>query len=228
MTDRDVSPWLIWGIYLFGVAFILTAAIDLFSTAWPMRPSELQWRYGFLGLGGGYLQMPTLGLLLIAVGAILARNATLLRIAGVACLLLGLALLISLGVFGIDVLQVHQLRPADARTNVLVGGGLQGIKYFVAMVVLVLLGQGCLKTAKASASDWARKTPGIVSAATANPMPPRGGRSSATQAAPARAEPAGAKDAVDEGARRSEAAALDDAPGGAADEDDEAKGAGMP
>lgn len=169
MTDRDVSPWLIWGIYLFGVAFILTAAIDLFSTAWPMRPSEIQWRYGFLGLGGGYLQMPTLGLLLIAVGAILARNATLLRITGIVYLLFALVLLVSMGVFGLDVLQVRQLRPEEARTNVLMGGILQEVKYFVAMIVLVLLGQGCLKTAKKSASAWARKAPGIISSSAATP-----------------------------------------------------------
>ena len=25
MTDRDVSSWLVWGVYLFGIAFIMTA-----------------------------------------------------------------------------------------------------------------------------------------------------------------------------------------------------------
>jgi hypothetical protein len=200
MTDRDVSPWLIWGIYLFGIAFILTAAIDLFSTAWPMRPSEMQWRYGFLGLGGGYLQMPTLGLLLIAGGAILSRNGMLLRVVGIACLLLALSLLIGLGVFGLDVLQVRQIRPEEARTSVLVGGFLQGVKYFVTTIVLVLLGQGSLKTAKASSSDWAKKAPGIVSAATATPAPRRSGSAPATQAAPAspEPEPADAEAAPDE------------------------------
>lgn len=225
MTDRDVSPWLIWGIYLFGVAFILTAAIDLFSTAWPMRPSEMQWRYGFLGLGGGYLQMPTLGLLLIAVGAILARNATLLRLAGIACLLFALALLVSMGVFGLDVLQVRQLRPEEARTNVLVGGVLQEIKYFVAAGVLVLLGQGCLKTAKESRSDWERKKPGIVSATTAAPTPRRSAPRAATPA-----EPAGSEErAADSREASSQEAASEARSGdGAADDDHEGKGAGMP
>lgn len=165
MTDRDVSPWFIWGIYLFGVAFMLTAAIDLFTTVWPMRPTEMTWRYGFLGLAAGYLQTPTLGLLMIALGAIWERNAALLRAVGFVCLGTALIYLIVMGIFALDVLQVRQIRPAEAQAGVLYGGIFQEIKYFVAMCVFVLLGQGCLKTAKASASSWARKPPGIVSKA---------------------------------------------------------------
>lgn len=163
MTDRDVSSWLVWGIYLFGIAFMLTAAIDLFTTVWPLRPTEITWRYGFLGLAGGYLQTPTLGLLLIAGGAIWQRNATLLRVAGIAALVGALVLLIAMGIFGLDVLQVRQLRAEEMRSTVLYGGIFQEIKYFVAACVLVLVGQGCLKTAKRSASAWAKKAPGIVS-----------------------------------------------------------------
>lgn len=163
MIDRDVSPWLVWGIYLFGIAFILTAAIDLFTTVWPMRPTEMTWRYGFLGLAAGYLQTPTLGLLMIAVGAIWQRNTGLLRLVGGICLIMAVAYLIVMGVFALDVMQVRQLRPPEAQAGVLYGGIFQLIKYFVAMCVFVLIGQGCLKTAKQSAFIWAKKAPGIVS-----------------------------------------------------------------
>ena len=144
---------------------MLTAAIDLFTTVWPMRPSEMTWRYGFLGLAAGYLQTPTLGLLLIIVGALWARNAGLLRVAGIACLATAVMLLIVMGVFALDVIQVRAIRPAEAQAGVLYGGIFQEIKYFVATLVLVLMGQGALKTAKRSASAWAKKAPGIVSTA---------------------------------------------------------------
>lgn len=170
MTDRDVSPWLVWGIYLFGIAFMLTAAIDLFTTVWPLRPTQMTWRYGFLGLGAGYLQTPTLGLLLIALGAIWQRNARLLRFVGVVCLALAVIFLIVMGVFALDVIQVRAIRPAEAQAGVLYGGIFQEVKYFVATCVLILMGQGCLKTAKKSASDWAKKAPGIVSAAGSKPQ----------------------------------------------------------
>lgn len=165
MTDRDVSPWLVWGIYLFGVAFMLTAAIDLFTTVWPMRPTEMTWRYGFLGLAAGYLQTPALGIVMIALAAIWQRNATLLRGVGVVCLATALMYLIIMGVFALDVLQVRQIRPPEAQAGVLYGGIFQEIKYGVAMCVYVLMGLGCLKTGKASASSWAKKAPGIVSKA---------------------------------------------------------------
>lgn len=162
MIDRDVSPWLVWGIYLFGIAFMLTAAIDLFTTVWPMRPSEMTWRYGFLGLAAGYLQTPALGLLMIALGAIWQRNAGLLRGVGVVCLVTAVLYLVIMGVFALDVIQVRQIRPPEVQAGVLYGGIFQEIKYFVAMCVFVLLGQGCLKTARQSAADWARHEPGIV------------------------------------------------------------------
>lgn len=188
MTDRDVSPWLIRGIYLFGVAFMLTAAIDLFTTVWPMRPTEMTWRYGFLGLAGGYLQTPTLGLLLIAVAAIWDRSVGVLRLTGYASLLLALAFLIAMGVFGLDVVQVRQLRPEDARTAVLWGGIFQEVKYFVAALVLLLIGQGALKTAKASREEWTPSAPGIVSAGRTS-AGGGGARRPATQASPVSTPP---------------------------------------
>lgn len=163
MIERDVSPWLVWGIYLFGIAFMLTAAIDLFTTVWPLRPAEMTWRYGFLGLAAGYLQTPTLGLLMIALGAIWQRNAGLLQAVGVVCLVLAVAYVIVMGVFALDMLQVRQIRPPEAQAGILYGGIFQELKYFVAMCVFVLIGQGCLKTAKNSAADWSMKAPGIVS-----------------------------------------------------------------
>lgn len=165
MTDRVVSPWLVRGVYLFGVAFMLTAAIDLFTTVWPPRPTEMTWRYGFLGLAAGYLQTPTLGLLLVAGAAIWNRNAAVLRVVGSASLLSALVVLIVMGVFGLDVLQVRQLRAEEMRSSVLYGGIFQEVKYFVAMLVLVLIGQGMLKTAKSTGSARVRSAAaGIVSA----------------------------------------------------------------
>ena len=167
MRTSDVSPWFIWGVYLFGFALILTAAIDLFSTVWPMRPADMAWRYGFLGLAAGYLQTPTLGLALIAGAAIWREHVLPLRIVGAVSILTALVLLGVVGIFGLDVLSMRQLRPAEAQQGVLVGGVLQEVKYLVATAVFALLGLGCLKTARRVSAHVARRPrkPGIVSSA---------------------------------------------------------------
>ncbi len=165
MTHDDVSPWLARGLYLFGVALMLTAAIDLFTTVWPMNTGDIAWRYGFLGLAAGYLQTPTLGLVLIALTALWQENGAALRICGVASLVAALALLLAMGMFGLDVVQMRELRAEEMRSAVLAGGFFQEVKYLVATFVLAFLGHGALKSAKAVTEEAATASPGIVSAA---------------------------------------------------------------
>ena len=166
MNDR-ISPLLAWCAYLVGFALILTAAIDLFTTVWPPRPTDMAWRYGFLGLAAGYLQTPTLGLALIAGTAIWKEHVLPLRAVGAISLVTALILLAVIGIFSLDVLAMRQLRPAEAQAGILMGGVFQAVKYVVATGVVALLGQGCLKTAKAISRDLAHRPrkPGIVSAA---------------------------------------------------------------
>ena len=164
MTQDDVSPWYARGLYLFGIALIVTSAIDLFTTVWPMRPGDVAWRYGFLGLGAGYLQTPTLGLVLVAGTALWQKNRAVLRFAGVAGLLGALSLFLAMGMFGLDVMTMRAIRAEDARSAVLAGGMFQEVKYFMAAFVLAFLGFGALKTAKDIVSDPREgRPPGIVS-----------------------------------------------------------------
>ena len=163
MNHDDVSPWLFRGIYLFGIALFVTAAIDLLTTVWPMHPGDIAWRYGFLGLMAGYLQTPTLGLLLIVGTAMWEENGTVLRICGVVGLLAALGLLLVMGMFGLDVMQMRELRAEEMRSSVLAGGMFQEVKYFIAAFVLAFVGYGALKTAPTA--DSGSGSPGIVSAA---------------------------------------------------------------
>lgn len=168
MTRDRVSPWLARGLYLFGIALVLTAAIDLFTTVSPMLPGEIAWRYGFLGLAAGYIQTPTLGLVVVIVAAVWEENAAVLRISGAIGLLSALALILAMGIFGLDVAQMRELRAEEMQSTVLVGGFFQEVKYFVAAFVLAFLGHGALKTAKNMGPRKGRTSddsPRIVSAA---------------------------------------------------------------
>ena len=166
MRTDDVSPWLIRGLYLFGFALILTAAIDLMTTVWPMRPAELAWRYGFLGLAAGYMQTPTLGLLLIMGAAALNDSSMVLRLMALVCLATAVILIGVMGIFGLDVIQMRGLRAEEMRASVLAGGIFQEVKYFVSMLVFAALGYGGLRTARTLSAHAAGRphAPGIVSA----------------------------------------------------------------
>ena len=162
MHSDDVSPWLIRGVYLFGIALILHAVIDLSTTVWPFRVTEMTWRYGFLGLAAGYLQTPTLGLLLIAGTALWNGDHGVARGVGAVLMVGALALILAVGLFMLDVIQVRQLRAAEAQNAVLYGGLFQSVKYVLASLILATMGHGLLKTVKSAgrgASSRSERSP---------------------------------------------------------------------
>jgi len=149
-------------MYVFGLAFMVTAGIDLFTTVWPIRPTDMAWRYGFLGLSAGYLQTPTLGLLLILFTALWQGNALLVKIVGVVCAVGALLLLPAMGLFALDVLAMRDVRAAEMQSAVMAGGVFQEVKYVLSTVVLACMGLGALSSAK-SMGDRDTGAPGIVS-----------------------------------------------------------------
>ncbi len=44
MTYDDACTWLARGLYKAGVPLMMTAAIDLLTTVWPMHPGDISWR----------------------------------------------------------------------------------------------------------------------------------------------------------------------------------------
>ena len=126
------------------------------------------WRYGFLGLGAGYLQTPTLGLLLIAATALWQGDLGLARGVGRALMVSAVVLLLAVALFMLDVVQVRQLQVAEAQTGVLYGGLLQAVKYVLASIILAATGLGLIqsvKTARSQVSLAPARAPLIGSAA---------------------------------------------------------------
>ena len=169
MLRNDVSPWIVRGLYLFALVLVLSPVLDLVSTVWPLRPTDLAWRYGFLGLGAGYLHTPILGLVLALLVGWWTGSPGVLRVLGVVMMGGSLVLMLVMGMFILDVLQMRGLREPNVQQAVLVGGVLQEVKYGTACLVLAALGFGSLRSASAragargSAGDRARR-PGIVTA----------------------------------------------------------------
>lgn len=164
MNRSEISPWAIMGLYLFALVLILSPLVDLVSTVWPPRPADLSWRYGFLGLSAGYLNTPMLGLAIAAGVAHWRESRAVMKGLGVAMMIVASVLLLVMAMFMLDVLQVRELRPEEARSALLVGGLLQELKYGAAFLILSVSGLGALKTASGYRSSK-RPAPGIVASA---------------------------------------------------------------
>ena len=119
MTRSEVSPWAIRGLYLFALVLAASPLMDLVSTVWPMRPSELPWRYGFLGLTAGYLHTPILGMVLGLAVAHWSQNGMLMRGLGALMMASAAVLVLVMGLFMLDMLQIRGMREAEVQSAVL-------------------------------------------------------------------------------------------------------------
>ncbi|MGE0158097.1 MAG: hypothetical protein AB7T31_01725 [Gemmatimonadales bacterium] len=164
MNRTKLSSGATWGLYLFAAVLVTSPLIDLVSTAWPPRVTDLSWRYGFFGLAAGYLHTPMIGMVLAMAVAYLQEHVGALRALGVVCLVTAVLLLPVLALWPMDVLQMRDLRAPEVRRGVLIGGVIQEIKYVGACIVLALLGTGCLQLA-AAPREARRQAPGILSTA---------------------------------------------------------------
>lgn len=91
------------------VAILLVAspAIDLVGAIVPPRPGEISWRFGVFGLLTNALVTPMLGLALMQVVAILLERGRTVRRIAVFNLILDVVLVLGLGLFILDFVQLR-------------------------------------------------------------------------------------------------------------------------
>ena len=163
MTARRLAPPALF----IALLLVLLPATDFISNVWPLQPGDFRWRFGMVGLLSGFLLTPLLGLVLAAAAAMALEHAGLLRVTAAVCSA-GAALLVLL--VGLFVLDVIQLRP-EVTPAALAGfdfANLRAIvKHLLGAVALGWLGLACWKAALA---------PRAASAGAATGTAARGGR----------------------------------------------------
>ncbi len=164
--QKDVSPWAVSGLYLLALIIAVSPLLELMATVWPMRPGELLWRYGALGLFAGYMPNVALGLALVMVLAHWRRHTTILRVVGVTSVTLAVVILLVMGMFALDIGQVRALRADELRGATLVAGMLQEVKYLAGAVALACLGVGAVATSAMITVDKDRPSPAVLRAGT--------------------------------------------------------------
>lgn len=107
--------------YFLALLFLGLSALDFVMNVWPLRPGDVSWRYGAIGLAGGFLLTPLLGLVILLAASRYfghqgVRRLTLILSAALAALLL----LASLS-FVLDALQMR--RAVEAAQKWMFDGG---------------------------------------------------------------------------------------------------------
>ena len=168
-SKAEPSIWVFRGLYLFAFVLVFWPLVDLVTNTLPMHPGDVRWRYGFAGLLAGFLHTPILGLALATFLAYSRSSGFTLRALAALELLGALVLLLIMGVFVLDVVQVRAMRPPDSMPAFLTGAAISEAKHFTAFLVLVALGIGSWKTGalvrEVSTARGAAEAPrGIVAA----------------------------------------------------------------
>ncbi len=163
MIPKDVSPWALRGLYLLALIITVSPLLDLAAVVWPLRPGELLWRYGALGLAAGHLLNLALGLALVMAVAYGQEHRRLLWLAGLASVVLSALILSAMAIFALDLVAVRALRAEELRGATLIAGLTQQFKFLISGMALASLGLGGLRMgAFRSVGAEAEVSPGVL------------------------------------------------------------------
>lgn len=90
-----------------GLLLFVVSGVDYIMTVWPLQPGSTPWRYGAVGLLGGFLLSPLLGLAMIQVHAALSGQRLMQRVVLVVALAGAVGLTLGVVSFMLDVIQLR-------------------------------------------------------------------------------------------------------------------------
>ncbi len=163
-----MSGWVVGGLYLFAFILVFWPAVDLLTNTAPFHLGDVRWRYGFGGLLAGFLHTPILGLVLATFVAYGRKSRLALRTLSSIELLGAVALVLVMGMFALDVVQIRAMRPPESLAAFITGAAIAEAKHLTAFLVLLALGIGSWKTGTLVGDTPVRSGsdggPGIVAA----------------------------------------------------------------
>lgn len=162
--QRGVSPWLVRGLYLLALLMAISPLVEYVTTIWPMRPGDLVWRYGALGLGAGHLPNVTVGLAALLGIAYWRGHRAVFYAVALASAAGAVLILPAMAMFALDVLEFRALREEQLRGAVLISGVLQELKYLVTALAMGCMGIGAMQMAGSLFPPALQPSPGALRA----------------------------------------------------------------
>ncbi len=148
--------------YCVGALLIVVSLFDYAVGVWPFAPNQIEWRYGAVGLLAGYTLTPLLGGLILSVAAATAGHRVALRGLGIWHLVVALGLVLLIGSFSLDALQVRRDTDAQSRLVTEVGSARAAVKLLLTAIGAAWLGIAALRQARGPVAAADEETPELV------------------------------------------------------------------
>lgn len=148
-------------LYLAGVALILDQGLILASSIMPFSPGAAQWRFGAVGLAAGRITHLLADTAVILAAMWLGHRAV-LRTWALLHLVLVAVLLLVLGGFALDAIQVRQQLIPEAQLGMLLGASRVGIMLLAMVIWSVWAGWRMLSLLRSTRPPAQGKRPLIV------------------------------------------------------------------
>ena len=139
-TESASLKSLAWPTYFVAFLLVATPALDFLTNIWPLHLSNVQWRYGSVGLLAGFLLTPLFGIMFALGAALVLRHRLVLRVVSYLNLVSAVLILVLVGLFALDVLEVRATVPEEARAMFRTGAAKAAVKYVTMAGALGWLG----------------------------------------------------------------------------------------
>ncbi len=138
-TPIPARPWL-RGLYALGALLLLQPPLEVVAAAWPLRLSEVGWRFGFVGGLQHLISTFVVGMALLALAAYLLQHRLVLRGVAIAALLMGVLLILGMASFALDYVQLRRMVRPELVGKFDMAAMRAGISLLLAIVALSVLG----------------------------------------------------------------------------------------
>jgi hypothetical protein len=148
--------------YLVALAFLLIPPIDALMQALPPRMHDPKWRFGIFGLESNALMLPMAGLLIAFMATVFFEHRLFQKVLGILSALAAILLIVALGFFALDSLQLHSEVKAAAQLAYKVASLTAVLKSILGILTLGAFAYASFKAPKLPRPVKAARSGGII------------------------------------------------------------------
>lgn len=167
--DSDRLNALATPSYVIAAILIVIPLVDTALALLPLRPGELAWRFGALGLGSQALMTPLLGGLLALVTATVFGHRRGLRVVQIVAWLAAVLLVVAIALFLLDAIQMRASVRPEVKGAFDKASAVALVKYFVGAAIAVIFAmasQRAIKRTRTATASGADQPPLVFGAST--------------------------------------------------------------